>query len=399
MTPPLRVRELQVYRLSVPFRFSFEHAAATRDVGDPVVVAVVAAAPYAHHVGHGETLARAYVTGETVESVVEDIQNLFVPRLANFTAASFVEALEHIDTLPTQIGGRVVTAARAAVELALLDLAGRVFRRRPADAAGWLGLPGFGQPGCRAKVRYSGIVAGGTRQKITRFLRLQRWYGLRDFKLKVAVAGWEDRLRWAHQVLGPALAGQRATLRADANAGWSLAEAHEAVPLLEQHNVCALEQPLSDAQDADLPYLAEQTRCDLMVDESLLTLEDGQRLIAAGGVRIFNIRIAKNGGLLPSLRLARLALAAGLDVQLGCLVGETSILSAAGVAFLETCPEVRFVEGAFGSRLLREDVVRRSLQFGYGGRMRGRRGHGLGVDVDPSRLARLALERPRTQQF
>ena len=87
-------------------------------------------------------------------------------------------------------------------------------------------------------------------------------------------------------------------------------------------------------------------------------------------MRVFNIRLAKNGGLLPALRIARLALSAGVNVQLGCLVGETSILSAAAVGFLETCPAVRFVEGAFGKLLLREDVVRRPIRFGRRGRSR-----------------------------
>ena len=96
----------------------------------------------------------------------------------------------------------------------------------------------------------------------------------------------------------------------------------KSLTILERGGVCALEQPLPDVHDADLPYLAEQTHCDLIADESLLTIEDAQRLIDGGGVRVFNIRIAKNGGLLPALRIARLALAAGLDVQLGCLVGE-----------------------------------------------------------------------------
>jgi len=398
MNDPLRIRELQVYRLNVPLRLRFEHAAATRDVADPIIVAASASAPYAHEVGYGETLARAYVTGETAESVVEDIGACFLPLLGDFRAATFVAALERIEVLPTQIGGRVITAARAAVELALLDLACRVFRRRPADVAGWMGLPGFGPPGCARSARYSGVVVGGTRRKLTWLLRLQRLYGLRDFKLKVAVEGWEQLLAWAFDVLRKPLREKRATLRVDANAGWSLAEAAEALPKLEQCGVCALEQPLPDASDADLPQLAEQTRCDLIADESLLTIDDAQRLIAGGGVRVLNLRLAKNGGLLPALRIARLALAAGLDVQLGCMVGETSILSAAGMAFLEACPKVRFVEGAFGRLLLRDDVTRRPVRFGFGGRARVRVGWGWGVDVDPAALERLSAGRPRTMQ-
>lgn len=399
MNGPLRIRELRVYRLNIPMRVRFEHAAAQRDTADPVVVSCTAAAPFAHLVGYGETLARPYVTGETAESVVQDIFELFRPRLAAFRAGGFVEALELADSLPAQMGGRVLTAARAAVELAWLDLACKAYQRRPADVAGWLDLPAFGPPGCLAGARYSGVVIGRTRGRLQGFLRLQRLYGLRDFKLKVAVEGWEQRLAWAAAVLGPAIASGRATLRVDANGGWSLAEAVEAAPTLERHLVSALEQPLPDANDADLPYLAERTDCDLVADESLLTIDDAQRLIEGGGVRVLNIRIAKNGGLMPALRIARLALAAGVDVQLGCLVGETSILSAAGLAFLEACPKVRFVEGAFGRFLLRTDVTRRRVGFGYGGRIRPPTGSGFGVDVEPAALESLALERPRSAQL
>ena len=160
---------------------------------------------------------------------------------------------------------------------------------------------------------------GRSEKNLKRMLRLQRWYGLRDFKLKVAVEGWEERLKWAYEVLRKPLEQKQVTLRVDANAGWSLADANEgradtrALPC-----VSALEQPLPDSADADLPYLAEQTGLDLIADESLLTVEDAERLIAGGGVRVFNVRIGKNGGLLPALRIARMALAAGLDVQLGC---------------------------------------------------------------------------------
>ena len=71
MNGPLRIREVRVHRLKIPLRVSFEHAAAVRDTSDPVIVTLVAAAPYAHRVGYGETLARAYVTGETAESVAD----------------------------------------------------------------------------------------------------------------------------------------------------------------------------------------------------------------------------------------------------------------------------------------------------------------------------------------
>jgi len=399
MSAALRIRQIQIFPLAIPLRVRFSHAAADRDTADPIIVQLTAGAPYAHHVGYGETLARPYVTGETVESVLEDVEHVFAPYLGSLEAESWAEVLEFAETLPCHDEGRVITAARAAVELALLDLAGRVFRRRAANVAGWLGLPGFGPPGCLPEARYSGVVLGKSRARVRGLLRLQRWYGLRDFKIKIATPGWEERLAWAHRSLARAIADGRATLRADANGGFERAAALAALPLLRQLGVCALEQPLAESDDAFLPELARRTDCHLVADESLITEGDGQRLISGGAVHIFNVRIAKNGGLLPALRLARLALAAGLEVQLGCLVGETSILTAAGIAFLQCCPRVRFVEGAFGRWLLRADVVRRPLRFHRGGVIRPPAGLGLGVAVDERAVRAQVVGSSRVRRF
>lgn len=395
MGAPLRIRQVTLRPLEIPLRLRFEHAAAARSSADPLIVEIQAAAPYAQLAGFGETLVRVYVTGETIGSAMDDIRAVFVPRLLDFRPTSFPEALEFIEALPFEHTGRVINGARAAVELALLDLAGQAFRRRAVDAAGWLGLPGFGSPGSLRTARYSGIIVGRSPSKLRWMLRLQRWAGLRDFKIKVAVDGWEEQLQRAHAVLRGGLERGQYTLRADANAGWDAAAVRTALPVLEQFGVSALEQPLSDAHDDFLPLLASETRMDLIADESLLTMEDARRLISGGASRVMNIRIAKNGGLLPSLQLAAATLSAGLDVQLGCLVGETSILTAAGAAFVEACPRVRFLEGAFGRILLRDDVTTRSLMFSVGGRLRTPpSGYGLGVTVNPKALARLAADRP-----
>lgn len=386
----LRLRAVEIHRLVIPLRLTFEHAAATRTRADPLIVCVRGEAPYAEDAGYGETLARPYVTGETPETVVRDIEQELLPRLVEFRAQSFAQAVEFCDSLPVQADGRLIHAARTAVELALLDLAGRVFRRRAADVAGWLDLRGFMPPGCLSAARYSGIVVGRSPSRLIWFLRAQRCYGLRDFKIKVAVDGWQQRLIWAYRVLREALRRGRATLRADANGGWTLSQAREALPTLQAHGVSALEQPLAPAADGELPGLARPDGCDLIADESLVTLADAQRLIEQRAVRVFNVRLAKVGGLLPALRMAHLALSAGRDVQLGCLVGETSLLSAAGAAFLEICPRVRYAEGAFGRWLLRDDVTSESVRFGYGGRLAARSGPGLGVRVDAAALERLA---------
>jgi hypothetical protein len=73
------------------------------------------------------------------------------------------------------------------------------------------------------------------------------------------------------------------------------------------------------------------------------------------------------------------------------MVGETGILSAAGRVFLELAGRrARFSEGSYGRFLLRADVTRERLSFGYGGFVRAMTGPGLGVHVLPRKVRAVA---------
>src|SRR5262249_52370926 len=104
--------------------------------------------------------------------------------------------------------------------------------------------------------------------------------------------------------------------------------------------------------------------------------------------------ISKNGGLIPALRLALLAHQQNIQYQLGCMVGETSILSAAGRWFLQLVPDVQFAEGSFGKFLLADDITTKSLRFGWAGPGKPMTGFGLGVTIDEPRLECLCPDRP-----
>ena len=185
------------------------HAASRRSVADPVVVAVELTNGI---VGYGETSPRPYVTQETVESVVQAIQTTFIPILIGFHAESFPEALEAIEALPCHDDeGRPVPAARAAVELAMLDASLRAYRRDMDAVVQWMGLPGFGSPGSTNQIRYSGVLASDELAAILRQLRLMYWGGLRHFKLKVGTPGDRQRLERACRYLRRPLAKGRAT--------------------------------------------------------------------------------------------------------------------------------------------------------------------------------------------
>jgi len=381
-----RLVELEVYVVRLGLRGGFRHAAAERTHSESVVAAALLADGT---VGYGEGVPRPYVTGETPPSAVGAIRDVLAPTLTRVEPKSFAELLDRVDNLPfTGPGGRLIHAARCCVELALLDAYSRYFGSPLSRVADWLGYGAFRGGGSLETVRVSGVLDASAPGKLKRRLRLMRWYGLRDFKLKVGATGDQESIELVAGRLGRALENDRASLRADANGAWDVDTAVAMSQVLAEQGFCCLEQPLAATDRGHWHMLADLTQVPLMADESLVTLEDGRYLAENDLVDDFNIRISKNGGLLPALRLAELAAKHARGIALGAMVGESAILAAAGRQFLQMVPDVRFTETGYGSFLLAEDLSRESVRFRYGGRLPPLRGPGLGVTIRRDRLQR-----------
>lgn len=381
-----------LYPLELPFRRPVSHAAGTRSSSESVVVAVELTDGTT---GYGETLPRSYVTGETVDGVLGTIERVFLPSLVGWHPASFPEALEVASDLPFHdSSGTVAAAARAAVELAALDAYSRSFARPVAEVCGWYGRPRLGPPGSIERVRCSGVLTAADPRTATGRLQRMRLFGLKDFKLKVGYAGDEPVLRAVAGKLGRALRGGSGTLRVDANGAWSLSQATESLTRWSDVPIRLVEQPLARGREHELHELQRAIEVPLMLDESLVTMEDAERLVIDRTMDWMNVRLSKVGGFVPALRLADFADRHDVRVMIGCMVGESSILSAAARRLIECLPNVELVEGNFGTFLLREDVVARPLRFGFGGRLRPLPGLGWGIEVQPARLARLCSVQP-----
>lgn len=118
-----------------------------------------------------------------------------------------------------------------------------------------------------------------------------------------------------------------------------------------------------------------------MADESLVTEEDAEELIARQVVGYFNLRISKCGGLGRTLAIVARAKAAGIGVLIGCQVGETAVLSAAGRHLAAYITGLCGVEGSYGTHLLVEDIAEPAVMFGPGGSAEWLTGPGLGCNL------------------
>jgi L-Ala-D/L-Glu epimerase len=114
-----------------------------------------------------------------------------------------------------------------------------------------------------------------------------------------------------------------AHLRIDANAGWTLEQARDYLHRLEPFNLEMIEQPLAREAIAEMGQLQLETPIPIVADESVQTMEDVERLGAAGVAGI-NVKLMKVGGLTPALRLIQRGRELGMRIMLGCMV-ETSL--------------------------------------------------------------------------
>ena len=76
----------------------------------------------------------------------------------------------------------------------------------------------------------------------------------------------------------------------------------------------------------------------------------------------------------------------GLDYQVGCQLGESGILSAAGRALCAVCSDALYYDGCYDEFLLRENLTTEHVTFNHGGKATPLKGVGLGVTVDEANL-------------
>jgi L-alanine-DL-glutamate epimerase-like enolase superfamily enzyme len=373
----VKIVSMSAYPLNIPFVQQFAHATKTRTSSDAVILRVELDNGM---VGWGETLVRDYVTGETVAILLDGLKKVaskltridFSLDWSGDTALTklqpLTEALTVVDQLQRETN-RSWNGLRCGIELAVLDALCRSNSKTIQDL-----LPAK----CK-EVLYSGVITGGDAEKSIRAARQMKQLGIKDFKLKVAAP--ED-LELVKSVR--ALIGMDATLRLDANSAFSLVDAISFCKAVEGQTIAAIEEPLSGPTPETLAQLQKTTTISIMPDESLVTEADARILIQQQSARMFNVRLAKCGGVAPSLKMIGTARNAGISFQIGALVGETGILSAVGRALAAYVPECKFVEGSYGRLLLQEDIVLESIRFGHGGRAPILKGPGLGVEVNPS---------------
>jgi L-Ala-D/L-Glu epimerase len=141
-----------------------------------------------------------------------------------------------------------------------------------------------------------------------------------------------------------------AVLRVDANSGWTLQQALDLIPALDECGVEFIEQPLAKENLEGMRILYEKSPIPLIADESCVFEPDVEK--CQGLFHGVNIKLTKCSGLTPALRMIETARKLSMKVMAGSM-NESSIGSAAIGHLL---PLLDYVD-VDGILLLDEDIA------------------------------------------
>ncbi len=378
----VKVDSCELFFLQIPLRVSFSHGAkAQRDFSDSVIVRLHSAT----RDGYGEAVVRDYVSGslesgkDSRREAGRQVSRLLAPLAGR--ELSWVEASRDLSAVPCESRDLPFLCA---VETALLDLG--------CAGTGSDVFSLLGRPSRRDTVFYGGVLPILSLKEAEKYLDFCLQLGLPDIKVKLNADPdfAASVLDLSRDILGSAF-----DIRVDANSSWPVEHGGRLFDVCGTRGVRVIEQPFADAASGAVHAMREAHArgFSIMADEGILSSEDIRRVAEAGTYSAVNLRLSKNGGLTRVLALAEEAARRGLSYQLGCMVGETGILSALGRAAAALLPSPMYLEGSYDDALLTENITTRSMGFGARGEAPVFRGQGTGFEVSPEKLARLSIAR------
>jgi L-alanine-DL-glutamate epimerase-like enolase superfamily enzyme len=155
----------------------------------------------------------------------------------------------------------------------------------------------------------------------------------RTFKVKVGL-NLSEELRLVAAVRD--IIGPDRRLFIDANQGWRTPErAVDAIQQFERYGIAWVEQPIAKTDLDGLRYVKDHVSTPIMADESLFSPQDAQTLLSRQAVDMFNIKLARVGGLCSAGIIHAMAERQNVPCMLGSYI-ESPLGALAGYHFVRS---------------------------------------------------------------
>ena len=297
----MKITEVKLGKISVPLRVPFKTALRSVSSVEDIVVEVHTDTGA---VGYGEAPPTGAITGDTTGAILGALQDHIIKTVVGRDVDDFEDLMLALNKC---IVGN--TSAKAAMDMALWDLYGQLYRIPVYKLLG----------GSRKEIITDITISVNDPDEMARDAVDAVRRGYDTLKIKVGAHPELDvaRLTAVRQAIG-----NDTRIRIDANQGW---EPKQAVRLLNQMQEKGLdiefvEQPVK-AHDIDgLKYVTERSYVPVLADESVFSPEDAVRIMQTRAADLVNIKLMKCGGLYNALKIVSAAEVYGVECMIGCML-------------------------------------------------------------------------------
>jgi muconate cycloisomerase len=320
-------------------------------------------------IGLGEASVTAVWSGETQAGAIALVNQVLAPLVLDADPFDSAWISQRMDQA---VFGN--SFAKAAIEMALLDLQGRV-----------LGKPLYHLLGGRVSdtqgIRLKFVVGAEAPAVAAERARRMVEQGWAAIKVKVGregdCRGDVERLRAVRDAIGPDV-----WLSVDANGGYSPAEAVKAAAEFEKLGVALFEQPTRRGDHRAMARVRQHSCIPIMADESVFTLLDAQEVIHHAAADVLSLYPGKHGGVRAAQEIAALGASAGVACTIGSNL-EREVATAAMAHVAAATPNLqceRFPGDLIGPLYFDSPLTQAPLHYEVD-RLLVPEGPGLGVNV------------------
>jgi L-Ala-D/L-Glu epimerase len=314
------IEKIQIYKYSIPMH-PFTIATGTMDFAQNVLIKVFTSD---NIIGIGECSAFPMIVGETQNTCYEMAKD-FAKLWKGKDALDIEERLNQLNSFAA--GNSTI---KSAFDMALYDMAAQNANQPLYEFLGGTKKEmltditvGIGAPETMAAQAKAFVEKGATILKI---------------KLGKDVATDVTRIKTIRENIGNEI-----KIRIDANQGWSVEDATNALTQLGQYNIEFCEQPMRTYNDEYLPALIKKSPIKIMADESVYNHHDALRLIKNKACDYINIKFAKSGGIHEALKIIAVAKENNIPCMMGGML-ESLVALTAFAHFAAANPQIVFYD-------------------------------------------------------
>jgi len=268
---------------------------------------IVVRLEFQDHTGFGEASPARY-HGETLDTVLALFSKWEKEDLFGDDPFAIAETMSRLDN---SVSGH--NSAKAAVEMAMHDLCGKIAGQPTYKMLGLSGLP---------QTMTDFTIGLASIEEIEKKTQEALNNGYKILKVKQGTERDKEIIKAVRRV------AKDIPIRVDANGGWTAKQAIAMSHFLAEQNVQFIEQPLpKTAQVSEFKLVRDNSPLPIFADECICRSQDVARF--AGAIDGVVVKLMKTGGLLEALKVIHTARAFGMQVMLGCMIESSLGITAA----------------------------------------------------------------------